>query len=337
MPPDEAIAILKDVVCDFPFEDDSHFSAWLAFLVTMLVRPAFKGSAPFFLVDANASRTGKGLLTDVTTMIVEGRKASRYSWSKDNEETRKLITTVGMSGSPYLLFDNVKTTLGGPALEQAMTAGVWADRLLSLNRQVSFPIRFIFAGTSNNAKLTRDMIGRTCHIRLYTDLENPGERDDFRHRDLLAHVKQQRPKLVMATLSIPAAFIQAGQPEQGLTPWGGFEAWSDLVRGSIVWAGLDDPGTTRTGLAEQADDETGLLKALAHAWPVMPVSIVKAIELSTEPEYQTLGEVLSELPGRDLAKQLPYLLRDARGRNLGGRRFERVENARPTKWASVEA
>jgi hypothetical protein len=45
-------------------------------------------------------------------MIVEGRKACRYSWSKDNEEIRKLITTVGMAGAIYLLWDNIKGTLG---------------------------------------------------------------------------------------------------------------------------------------------------------------------------------------------------------------------------------
>ena len=108
------------------------------------------------------------------------------------------------------------------------------------------------------------------------------------------------------------------------------------MRGSIVWAGLPDPGNTRAGLAEQTDDETGLLKALVHAWPSTPISIAKAMELATEPSHRVLAEVLAELPDRQPEKQLAYLLRGARGRNFGWRRFDRVENTRPTQWVALD-
>lgn len=336
----EALAQFAEVLHDFPFATPAHRNGWIASLITILARPAFAGNSPFFLVDANASRVGKGLLTDVLTMIVEGRRACRYSWSKDNEETRKLISTVGMSGSPYLLFDNIKGTLGGPALEKAMTTAVWGDRLLSLNRQVQFPINFAWIGTGNNCALTVDMLGRTQHIRLNTNLENPAERSGFRHNDLLAYVKANRHKLAMAALSIPAGFVRAGRPDQKLVPWGGFEAWSDLVRGSIVWAGLADPGNARAALAEQADDDTSLIRLLIDGWQELPVpmTVAQALEtIAVSPcdEYVSLRAAVTELKG-DPQKTIGYLLRDARGRIVGGKRFDRTDS-RPSKWMVVEA
>jgi len=334
MSPQSAVNMLHDVVADFPFEKAGHRSAWVAFLITLLVRPAFAGSAPFFLFDANCSGVGKGLLTDVATMIVEGRKACRYSWSKDNEETRKLITTVGVSGVSYLLWDNVVGKLGGAALEQMMTTGVWADRILSLNRQVTFPIRFIAAGTSNNAKLTSDMTRRTCHCKLLTAEENPSERTGFRHPNLLTYVKSKRRELVMAALSIPSGYLKAGRPDQDLPAWGSYEEWSELVRGAIVWAGLPDPGETREGLRDQTDDDTATLRAIVAAWPSEAVTVAQAIQMA-EPDTE-LGEAMSELPVRNRPQELGNMLRGARGRVIAGKRLHGT-STKPVKWHVEDA
>ena len=334
MKPNDAIRKLFDVVHDFPFETEEHKSAWVAFLITMLTRPAFAGSTPFFLFDANSPGTGKGLLTDVTTMIVEGRTACRYSWSSDNEEVRKVITTIGLSGAPYAMFDNITGKLGGAALEKMITTGVWADRILSLNRQVTFPIRFIAAGTSNNASMTPDMPRRVCYCYLRTNEENPAERNGFRHPNLLDYVKLHRHKLVMAGLSIPAAYITAGRPDQGLTPWGGFQDWSDLVRNSLVWAGLPDPGDTRQGLREKADDDTATVHAILQAWPREPLTAADAIRKATE--LPKLAEALAELPEKNRSQELGNLLRTVRDRNIGGKRVVGT-TTKPVRWEVVDA
>lgn len=334
MEPDAAVEFLVDVVRDFPFDTPAHHSAWVSFLITMLARPAFAGTPPLHLFDANAPGVGKGLITDVATIIVEGRKACRYSWSKDNEETRKLITTVAMSGSPYLLWDNVKGTLGGPALEQMMTTGLWADRILSMNRQVVVPIRFVPAATANNCRLTPDMVRRVCHSYLKTDMENPAERDGFRHANLLAHAKQHRAELVMAALSIPAGYVAAGKPDQKLPGWGSFEGWSDLVRNSIVWAGLPDPGETRKVLREKADSETEAVHAIIHAWPTEPMTAADALRKAAE--LPALSAALAELPERNRSQELGNLLRAVRDRNIGGKRMVGV-GTKPVKWQVIDA
>ena len=130
--PHDAVKLLDDLLVDFPFATPAHRSGWYAALVSLLSRAAFADSAPFFLFDANTSRVGKGLLTDLIAVISEGRRASRYSASKDGDEMRKAITTAAISGVPCLLFDNIKGKFGGATLENAMTAGQWTDRVIGV-------------------------------------------------------------------------------------------------------------------------------------------------------------------------------------------------------------
>ena len=59
------------------------------------------------------------------------------------------------------------------------------------------------------------------------------------HPDLLAWVRRERGRLLVAALTILYAFCRAGRPvPSGLKPWGSFEGWSGLVRAALVWAGM---------------------------------------------------------------------------------------------------
>ena len=336
MPVPEAVALLKDLLADFPFESEKHRVGWFATLLTLLVRSAFAGCTPFFLFDGNRSRVGKGLLTDALTKIAEGRKAARYNAPKNAEEMRKALTSVALSGAPYLLFDNIKHKFGGGEIENLLTTGRWTDRLLGLNERVDLPVTTVCIGTGNNCSLTSDMVGRTCHVRLKTDLEQPGFRTGFKHPDLLGYIEKNRPSLVIAALSIPAAYIAAGKPDQKLSAFGGFEGWSDLVRSSLVWAKLPDPDT-RENLADQADDEMEQLRALMEGWsqfgcPKTVSDACNAVECAIDGEYSILRTVMAELPHHQSKQQaLGNLLKTYRGRVLDGRRFEKTNHKVP-KW-----
>ena len=47
-----------------------------------------------------------------------------------------------------------------------------------------------------------------------------------------------------------------------LPPWGSFEAWSALVRGAVVWAGLRDPADSRIEIRRTSDMDATALPAL---------------------------------------------------------------------------
>jgi hypothetical protein len=333
MEADKALEEIGEVLHDFPFATAEHRAAAIAAICTLPCHPAFAGPAPFLLVDANASRIGKGLHTDVYTVVWEGREAARHTVPESGDgEMRKLITSTALGGSQYLLFDNIKGKFGGATIENAMTAARWSDRLLGINRKVDLPLNIIWLGTSNNAVLTGDMVNRTLHIRLETECERPDERSGFRHPDLLAYVREHRRELVVAALSIPAKYIEAGRPDMQLPPWGGYQGWSDLIRNAIVWAGLPDPKETREQLADQADEEGASLRELIDAWKELgSATVAEAIIKADTGEAPLLAALMSDMKQGDRRRTLGTMLRCFRGRVLDGWKLERTRSTQP-KW-----
>jgi len=97
-------------------------------------------------------------------------------------------------------------------------------------------------------------------------VEYPEQRTGFAHPDLLPWVTRERPRLTVAALTLLKAFFEAGCPFQGLTPYGSFEAWSDLIRSALVWVGEPDPCEGRREIEATSNPEYEDLAALLHAW-----------------------------------------------------------------------
>jgi hypothetical protein len=265
----QAVAALFDVVSDFPFKDSASRSGWLASLFTPLAREAYRGcTGPLFTFDANIRGSGKTLLADINSLIVTGREATRLTAPQNDEEARKRITALVNDSDRIVLIDNITGRFGCASLDAALTGTVWKDRRLGHTELIEAPLRMTWYASGNNVILAADTARRVCHIRLESPLENPEDRSGFKYADIRKHVRQNRPALLAAALTIVRGYIATGRPDQHLKPWGSFEGWSDLVRASIVWCGLSDPGETRTELRLTSDSEAGslrqMLAAVAH-------------------------------------------------------------------------
>src|SRR5262249_51169876 len=123
--------------------------------------------------------------------------------------------------------------------------------------------------TGNNVVIGADTSRRVCHVRLESPDERPEERQDFQKPDLLGWIDDQRPQLLAAALTILRAYCVAGRPAPGLTPWGSFDGWSNLVRSAVVWSGLPDPGKTRIVLQQHADTSAESMALLLDCWAQM--------------------------------------------------------------------
>jgi hypothetical protein len=260
-----AIAMLRDVVVDFRFEAEHHFSTWVASLLTPLARFAFSGCTPIFVVDANVRGAGKGLLVQVAGNILFGHDMAVASYSPEPEEMRKKITTFAMAGDQALLLDNVEGKFGNDAIDRASTSTRWKDRLLGSNTVVDVPMTTCWFITGNNILVAADTARRVMHIRLDVLEEHPENRTGFRHRNLLDHVRQHRAELLAGCLTILSAYMAAGRPRAGLSTLGSFEGWN-LVREAIVWAGLADPCDGRKRLVQFSDSTAEVLQQLVSAW-----------------------------------------------------------------------
>jgi len=262
---DAAVESLREVVCDFPFESPVHQAAWFAALLTPLARFAFNGPAPLFLFDANTRGSGKTLLAECIGHIVTGGAMNVGTYTNDENELRKRITAIAIRGSLLVLLDNLGGFIKNPTLDAALTATHWDDRILGENRMISPPLLATWYASGNNCQLFTDTIRRTCLIRLATDQERPEERNDFKHSDLIRWVGSERPRLLAAAFTILKGSTSAGMPDQKPSPWGSFSGWSDLIRGTIVHAGLTDPGETRTTISN-SDPTTEALAMLLELW-----------------------------------------------------------------------
>jgi hypothetical protein len=338
-----AVALLLDLVADFPFEAPAHRSAWVAALLTPLARFAFSGPAPLFLVDANVRGAGKGLLLHALARVVTGESFTIATYTHDNDELRKRITALALEGDRLVLFDNLEGRFGNAAQDAALTGTVWKDRLLGHNRQVCVPLWACWYATGNNVAVGADTARRVCHIRLETPAERPEERTDFRHPDLLAWVSANRPRLLAAALTVLRGYVVAGRPDQHLTPWGSFEGWSGLVRSTVVWAGLPDPAQTRRLLQDRADVSAGALAALLALWDRIDtegrgVTTAQVIERvygrNPYPDTDGVRDALDALLPKPDSRSLGYKLRQFRRRVVAGRFLDLAGGTGGTnRWA----
>lgn len=329
----EAAKKLRYVFSDFPFDGPSHLSACLAAQLTLTCRNAIKGNVPFFPFDGNRPGCGKGLATDVLTMIAEGRRASRYVYTGNQDELRKALTSIAIAGRNYILFDNIKNRFGGPVLEAAMTTGRISDRLLGASKNVELPLPITWLATVNSMTYERDMLRRSIPIMLNTIEETPHLREDFNEPNLLDYVEANRKELLIACLSIVANFIRDDRP--GSVPaLGGFTDWSDLIRGALIHAGFTDPCDHCQVLYEQLRDEVSSDAAkVIDAWTFpQPVSVSHALKMANEQpgDYQQLVELLktNKSDATD-AEYLGKVLRGAKGQLHNGRCLMNNSASRP--------
>lgn len=289
---------LLEVVADFPFDLEVRRAAWLAGLLTPLARFAFAGPAPLFLVDANVRAAGKGLLLDCISRIVTGERFTIATYTSDEDELRKRITSLALAGDRLVLFDNLEGRFGNATLDAALTGTAWKDRILGVNRMAEAPLYMTWFATGNNVAVAGDTARRICHVRLESPEERPEERRDFHHPDLLKWVGENRSRLMGAALTILRAYCAAGFPDLALRPWGSFEGWSRLVRSAVVWVDLPDPGETRLLLQDHADVAAENMAVVLNCWE----------KLDPERQGLTAAEVIQLLYKQPPDRHLDYHL-----------------------------
>jgi hypothetical protein len=346
--------VLLGVVADFPFQQPAHRAAWLAGLLTPLARFAFAGPAPLFLVDANTRGAGKGLLLHCVARVVTGEDFTVAAYTQDEDELRKRITSLVVSGASLVLFDNLEGKFGNGVLDAALTGTRWEDRLLGVNRMVRGPLTVVWYATGNNVMVGADTARRACHVRLESPEERPEERQGFEQPHLLRWVGEQRPRLLAAALTILRGYCAAGKPDQGLPPWGSFEGWSALVRSAVVWAGLPDPGETRLLLQVQADVTAEGMDLLLECWERMDperrgltaAQVIATLyppardkPASPPPEYHAdMRAAVEQLVGRSDSRALGNTLRRYRRRIFGGRFIDQAgKDHSAARWAVFNA
>jgi hypothetical protein len=257
---------INHLVCeylgDFPFDSEASRQHALGALLLPFVRLMIDGPVPLQCVDSSTPGTGKTLLQQALMFpALGGMLPALPGVLGDEEELRKKITTALMRGQQMVRWDNVTARVDSATLSAVLTASIWEDRMLGLNRNVTVPVRAVFMMNGNNLSFSQEIARRAVPSRLDVAkvgggpvlAEEPWRRTGFRHPDLIGWAKEHRGELVWDALTLTQGWIAAGKPA-GRRVIGSYERWGELIGGIIEHAAIDQWGRSLPGFLTGLDD-----------------------------------------------------------------------------------
>ena len=271
---EKAKAILDETICDFPFATKADRDNTLGLFITPFVRPLISGPVPLAIVSAPLKGSGKTLLGQICSLIATGHSPHMLPYSVSEEENRKKITAALLGGHSIIEFDNVKKRLDSSALDSALTAYDWEDRILGQSKTISIPQRATWIANGNNLQIGDELTRRIYPIYLTPTQSKPWLRTHFRHKKLLNWVKENRAKLIWAILILVQDWNNAGNPLCTDVILGNFTEWVEVVGGVLSNAGYKHfLNNLEEAYDEFAEEETqwetlldALYKEFNHSW-----------------------------------------------------------------------
>jgi hypothetical protein len=316
----QALNRLYDPFSEFPFATVEGRSAFLAHVLTAILRPSFDTS-PVFFYTAPQAATGKSYLASMPGRIAHGTPSAKSPYT-EKDELKKVLFSSLLAGDAELIFDNVPngSNIRSPHLCGFVTEPSWSDRVLGISEMRKIPNRSTVAMTGNNITPAGDMSRRSLVIRLDSNMESARGRK-FRIKDLVAHVRALRPQLIVDALTIVRAYGLAGRPVDAL-PLESFVKWSEVVRDPLMWLGMPDAVASQVG---ETEDEAAPLRAAFEAIAAAvahlghPFTAGELADLMVLPAFPTLRPALIDADCAEPADptKLGYWLRDRRDR-VGG-------------------
>jgi putative DNA primase/helicase len=329
-----ALAILKDLIETFPFIAEVDRSVALSAILTALVRRSLP-TAPMHAVRSPVAGSGKTVLVDVASIIATGHEAGVIAQGATGEELEKRLGAVLLAGDPIVCIDNCEQPLGGELLCQMLTQTRVRMRILGRSATPELTSGAFIAATGNNLVFRGDLARRALQCSLDPKHERPETR--VFDRNPLALANANRPRYVIAALTILRAFHVAGRPSTA-PPLGSFEAWSNFVRGALLWLGCADPVASMDAV-RKADPRLRDLAMVAEQWHENigsdRITVAEVIRRAVERENPALSQstdfahpdfrdallAIAGTGGAINSRKLGNWLSEVTGRLVDGRRF----------------
>lgn len=262
----EAVRLLgEELLGDFPFVTPADRAAAIAPIIAPFVRRCIDGATPLHLFESPTPGSGKTLLADVVSIPSLGKEPAASTEIANADDLRKSITAMAMSGEKILLLDNINARLKGAALAAALTKVGWTDRIIGTSKMVSREIHAVWLATANNISMTAELARRIVRSRIDPGIQQPHMRTHFRHPDLRAWAKVNRPQLIRAILVLVRHWLAESRPSGGVI-LGSYESYCRIIGGILGAAGIDGFLGNIQSDQRHADDETVEWEAFIRAW-----------------------------------------------------------------------
>jgi hypothetical protein len=330
-----ALALLEDLLVEFPFVSDADRSVALSALMTPVARGAMQ-VVPLHAVTAPEAGTGKSFLIDTASAISVGEIAPAITAGRTEEETEKRLFALLVTGQPIISIDNLNGALSGDFICQAIERPLVESRILGATETKRIRNTVTLYGNGNNLRLLGDIVRRVILCSMDANLERP-ELRSFRS-DPVATVLANRGRYVAAVLTIVGAYAAADYP-QPCAPLASFEDWSKFIRSSLVWLGRTDPVSTMDA-ARRDDPVLGDLRAFVAAWqaavgmdkPLTSGGLKKASD--TDENFGKAVSAVASTKDGVSAKRLGHWLGRNKGRVVDGIKIvgEQDTHTKQLKW-----
>lgn len=264
MPLSEARATIDDLFGEFVFADGERSKAVsIAALVGMYAVQLipFGSMRPCFIITKNAEGAGATTLVNCVGISVLGEVLTGVK-PTDEDETRKLLTSIVRDGGVMVLFDNQKAKLSSASLEAFTSSPRWTDRTLGGNVRGTYDNLATVFVTSNGCTVSPDMRRRSLFIELHLEEERAEDRK-FRRNLSYAVLLSLRPRILAACWSLVKNWHACGQPLPRRSN-STFDDWSNVIGGIVQAAGYGCCLETAS-VAEIADEDGDAMRTLVKA------------------------------------------------------------------------
>jgi hypothetical protein len=232
----DACELIGEIVCDFPFVDESSRTNYIALLLTVFIRDLVP-NVPLAIIDTPDRGTGKGLLAAIVGELMTGSSPCTIAGIPNKEELPKMITSTLKDGHSVVVFDNIVGEIDSFVLASLLTAPSHFGRILGSNKILESEQRLTCLAIGNNISFAEDFERRFYAIQLDASVEQPWKREGFRHLLLKEWVQEHRGQLIGAFLTIIRSWVVAGRPLWTDVVMGSFEQWTRIVGGILKNAG----------------------------------------------------------------------------------------------------
>ncbi|MHB9038356.1 MAG: hypothetical protein ACYC64_17005, partial [Armatimonadota bacterium] len=320
----EAVELLREVVCNMPFKSEADRTNLFALMLSPVLRQ-LTGITPLALIDAPQASSGKSLLSSVVSIIITGKEGYNVTAPIEQQEWEKTLASVLLSGSPLVIFDNVKHYVESAAFEKVLTSVDNVSRDLGKIRSLDLVNTTTFVMTGNNLQIGKEITRRSYLIELDPQMSKPEERSQttYAHPELKDWVRENRPRIVAALFTVVRSWFASGCPSYELPSVGSYEKWVRVVGSVLTHAGFVGFLANRDKLKAQADQESVQWEAFLDRW-------VQLYGEQNIPVSSVAGDLLDESRlGGVIPEDLSFCINGNQTNNVKiGRTFRKRQDCR---------
>lgn len=236
----ESLAVLMELLTDFPFRNKTEKLSYLAALLTLFLRNAIGGTVPVLALDGNGQSVGKGLLSSMLSLIAYGQDAATISAPKSKDEWASKLDSILLNCTPFQVIDNVVGDFSSETFSSILTSTRRGIRIKGFSKEVDVPVSTVWVLNGNDLSVDSDLSQRMimCHLAH----EDPGarEQDTFHIQrkygcSIEVLLKDHRAKYLQSCLDIICGWVNEGAPKRQKLILAKYGRWESIIGGIMDW------------------------------------------------------------------------------------------------------